>query len=274
MSRLPARGLLAILCAMLAPLSHATQPRVPPQSPLQAQPLAQVQSPSQAPAHGQPQLQSRAQVPAQSQPQSQSPAPVPTRPPPRYSAAALYNQANAYARAGKPGLALLNYERARLLDPGDPDIDANLRHLRETSRLPPDSEGAFARVAGSVNPRILAWVGLASFLAAGIALLARRRYGVHRRKLAAAAIVGVLLAAAAAANAVALWPSVHTAIVIVHSAPVRVSPTSTGDPLFTLTEARSVRIRARHDDFMFIQTPEGRSGWVSAADVAAVVPKR
>ncbi|HWG71636.1 MAG TPA: hypothetical protein VN692_19645 [Steroidobacteraceae bacterium] len=243
MSRFPAGCLLAILCA-IAPLSFATQKSV------------QAQSPAQTPA----------------QPQQRSPSQV--QPPAGYSAAALYNQANAYARAGKPGLAVLNYERARLLDPGDPDIDANLRHLRKTSRLPPDSGGTFARVAASVNPQILAWVGLAGFLAAGVALLARRRYGVHRRKLAAAAVVGVLLAAAAAANAVALWPTVHTAIVIVHSAPVRVSPTSTGDPLFTLTEAHSVRIRAQHDDFMLIQTAEGRSGWVSATDVAAVVPRR
>jgi len=243
MSRFPACSLLAILCA-IAPQSFATQNSMQPQ--------AQSQAPAQA----------------------QSQAPAQLQPPSGYSAAALYNQANAYARAGKPGLAVLNYERARLLDPGDPDIDANLRHLRETSRLPPDSRDAFSRVAGTVNPQILAWAGLAGFLAAGVALLARRRYGVHRRKLAAAAAVGVLLAAAAAANAVALWPTVHTAIVIASSAPVRVSPTSTGDPLFTLTEARSVRIRAQHDDFMLIQTPEGRSGWVSATDVAAVVPRR
>lgn len=227
MSRFPAYGLLAILCA-IAPLSFATQ----------------------------------------------TPAQAPVQRPSGYSAAALYNQANAYARAGKPGLAVLDYERARLLDPGDPDIDANLRHLREASKLPPDSRGAFARAAGTADPQILAWVGLAGFLAAGVALLARRRYGVHRRKLAAAATVGVLLAAAAVGNAVALWPTVHTAIVIVPSAPVRVSPASTGDPLFTLTEARSVRIRAQHDDFMLVQTPEGRSGWVSATDVAAVVPGR
>jgi hypothetical protein len=269
MSRFPAGSLLAILC-VISPLSFATQKSVQPQA--QSQPLAQPQpqSPSQALAHAQPQLQ----VPTQSQPLPQSPALVPARPPSGYSAAALYNQANAYARAGKPGLAVLNYERARLLDPGDPDIDANLRHLRESSRLPPDSGGAFARVAQTVNPQILAWVGLAGFLTAGVALLARRRYGVHRRKLAAAAAAGVLLAAAAAANAVALWPTVRTAIVIVHSAPVRVSPTSAGDPLFTLTEAHSVRIRAQHDDFMLIQTPEGRSGWVSATDVAAIVPRR
>lgn len=191
-----------------------------------------------------------------------------------YSAATLYNQANAYARAGKPGLAVLNYERARLLDPNDPDIDANLRHLREASRLPPDTRSKFARVAATVNPRILAWVGLAGFLIAAIALLARRGYGVHRRKLAAAAVAGFLLAAAAAGNAVALWPTVHAAVVIVHSAPVRVSPVSIGDPLFNITEAHIVRIRAEHDDFMLVQTPEGRSGWVSAGDVAPIVPNR
>ena len=56
-----------------------------------------------------------------------------------YSAPALYNLANAYARAGKPGLAVLNYERAKLLEPNDPDIDANLRHVREAAGLPPES---------------------------------------------------------------------------------------------------------------------------------------
>ena len=34
-----------------------------------------------------------------------------------YSAAGLYNLANSYARAGKPGMAVLNYERASLLAP-------------------------------------------------------------------------------------------------------------------------------------------------------------
>ena len=48
---------------------------------------------------------------------------------PGYSADGLYNLANSYARAGKPGLAVLNYERADLLKPNDPDIEANLRYV-------------------------------------------------------------------------------------------------------------------------------------------------
>src|SRR6266446_5684769 len=85
---------------------------------------------------------------AQAQAQAQAQA--------RYSAPALYNLANAYARTGKPGLAVLNYERARLLEPNDPDLDANLRHVREAVGLPPESRNRFERMAEIASPRILA----------------------------------------------------------------------------------------------------------------------
>src|SRR5271170_4000942 len=52
---------------------------------------------------------------------------------PAYSADGLYNLANSYARAGKPGLAVLSYERAALLAPDDPDINANLAYVRTST---------------------------------------------------------------------------------------------------------------------------------------------
>src|ERR1700682_625922 len=98
---------------------------------------------------------------------------------PGYSAPALYNLANAYARAGKPGLAVLNYERAKLLEPNDPDIDANLRHVREAVGLPPESRNRFERMADIASPRILAWVGVLGLLIAGVSVLARPLYPRH-----------------------------------------------------------------------------------------------
>src|SRR3982074_279247 len=62
--------------------------------------------------------------PAQSGHSPRAPAGQSVPAQPGYSAPALYNLANAYARAGKPGLAVLNYERAKLLDPSDPDVAA------------------------------------------------------------------------------------------------------------------------------------------------------
>ena len=54
-------------------------------------------------------------------------APSSTAPPMSadYSATELYNSANAYARSGKTALAVLAYERARLLAPTDPDLRWN-----------------------------------------------------------------------------------------------------------------------------------------------------
>jgi hypothetical protein len=191
-----------------------------------------------------------------------------------YSAPALYNLANAYARAGQPGLAVLNYERARLLDPSDPDIEANLRQVREASGLPPDSRSAFERMAGSLSPRIMAWLGVLGLLLAGVGVLARRIYPGHRRKLLLGMVAGISLLGLALANAFAQWPIAHEAVVVAHSAPVRVSPVTIEEPVFVLPEATIVRVGAEHEGFLLVRIKGGRSGWVPSANLAPVVPKQ
>jgi hypothetical protein len=223
---------------------------------MQTQPLAQ------------PQLSSQSQLQLQSQPQSQS---QPQQA--GYSAAVLYNLANAYARTGKPGLAVLNYERARLLEPNDPDINANLRHVRQVSGLPPESRSGFDRVTRIASPRIVAWVGVLGLVIAGLSALARLRYPRHRRVLLVAALVGICLLGMTIADGVALWPIVHEGVVITHTAPVRVSPVTMEEPQFELSEATIVRMNAEHDGFVLVQTQAGRSGWVPSANLAPIVPK-
>src|SRR5579863_2348505 len=116
--------------------------------------------------------------------------PAQAQTPTGYSAPALYNLANSFARAGKPGLAVLNYERARLLDPKDPDIEANLSHVRQVSGLPPDSRSRFQRAAEFADPRLLAWAGILGLTLAGFAAWARVGSKSHRRKLESAPGVG------------------------------------------------------------------------------------
>jgi hypothetical protein len=200
-------------------------------------------------------------VPAK--PQSQKPG---------YSAAALYNLANSFARAGKPGLAVLNYERARLLDPKDPDIEANLRHVREVSGLPPDSRSGFQRTAEFADPRLLAWAGVLGLSLAGIAAWARVSSKSHRRKLRLAMWAGFCVAGVSVANGIALWPVIHEAVVIAPSTPVRVSPVTEEEPLFVLPEATIVAVRAEHDGFILVQTQNERSGWVPGANLARIIP--
>jgi hypothetical protein len=205
--------------------------------------------------------------------QTQSPASASAPSQKGYSAAALYNLANAYARTGKPGLAVLNYERAKLLDPTDPDIEANLRHVRQASGLPPETHNNLDRVASIASPRILAWVGVLGFLIAGTSILVRRRYPRHRRKLLLATLAGISLLSVTIASGLALWPIVHAGVVVTQSAPVRVSPVTMEEPLFTLPEATIVRIGAEHDGFVLVQTTAGRTGWVPTANLAPIVTK-
>jgi hypothetical protein len=189
--------------------------------------------------------------------------------PPAYSAAALYNLGNSYARAGKPGLAILHYERARLLTPDDPDLAANLAHVRETSHLPPAPRGALRAQTLRVNPTLASWLGVIGVILIGAALLDAPR---HRGRRRVSTLAGLALVGVTAANGLTLWPTVHAAVVLTAATPARVSPVPMGDSLFTLADGETVQVTAEHDDFLLIETAAGRAGWVSRANLARVVP--
>src|SRR5260370_692666 len=93
---------------------------------------------------------------------------------PRYSADGFYNLANSYARAGKPGLAVLNYERASLLAPDDADINANLEYVRASAGVPTEPRTRFARIAQAANPTLAAWIGVLGIALVGVGLLASK----------------------------------------------------------------------------------------------------
>lgn len=202
-----------------------------------------------------------------------TPIPTPAPAPAGYSAPALYNLANAYARAGKPGLAVLNYERAKLLDPNDPDIDANLNQVREASGLPPISTQGLDGLTRIAGPYTLSWIGILGLLLAGLSMLAREAYPAHRGKLLASAFIGFCALGATLGCALSVWPTLHEAVVVGHSIPMRVSPTLIEEPLFVLPEAEIVRVNGEHDGFMLVKTRTGRTGWAPNSNLAPIVPK-
>jgi hypothetical protein len=189
-----------------------------------------------------------------------------------YSAAGLYNLANSYARAGKPGMAVLNYERARLISPNDPDVEANLQFVRSSAHLPAETQSNFDRVAGATSPVLLAWIGVAGLIMLGGCVLAGRSSARHRRLRHTGILLGVCMMGATVCNGIALWPKLHAGVVIAGATPVRVSPVPMGDALFTLAEGETVKLAAEYEGFTLIRTRSGRSGWVSKANVAPIVP--
>lgn len=199
-----------------------------------------------------------------------------------WSSAALYDLGNRYARAGKTGLAVLNYERASLLAPDDPDIEANLELVRRSVALPVEPRSRWSRAVGGVSPSAAAWIGLGGWMLIAAALLAGPRLPGPRLAGPAAAprwarrallVAGVLLVGFTVANGVTVWPKVHEAIVIAAATPVRVSPAPMADASFTLKEADAVTIRGEHEGFWLVRASGDRAGWVWEADLAPVVPR-
>jgi type IV secretory pathway VirB2 component (pilin) len=190
-----------------------------------------------------------------------------------YSAAGLYNLANSYVLSGKPGLAVLNYERASLLAPNDDDIKANLRHVREAAHLAPQRRNWFERALPVARPVVALWLAILGVLLAGTALIAGRLSAKFRWARLAAVIVGIALIGFTAGNGIVIWPKLHEGIVITAATPVRVTPVPMGDPLFVLAEGETVKMGAEHEGYVFVQTLAGRTGWVSHGNVAPILPR-
>jgi hypothetical protein len=190
-----------------------------------------------------------------------------------YSAASLYNLANSYARAGKPGMAILNYERASLLSPGDPDVQANLRLVRASAHLPSETPDTLDRVAEIASPFWISWIGVVGLTLLGASLIAAHLSSRHRLVRGTAMLLGASMISLTICSAFALWPRLHQGVVIAAATPVRVSPVPMGDPLFSLPEGEKVKITAEHDGFALIETRAGRAGWISGSNLAPIVPR-
>jgi hypothetical protein len=193
--------------------------------------------------------------------------------PPVYSAPALYNLGNSYARAGKPAFAVLNYERARVLAPVDPDIQANLRHVRESAGLPAESGHWLKQHSRLASPDTIYWLGVVGLGLAGVSLLLRRLKVGHRTALAGAASVGLLL------TALGLWDSAATAAilkesVVMQSSPASASPIAGAEPLFTVPQAEVVSVHDEHGEFALIRDSSGREGWVARGNLTPIIPPR
>jgi hypothetical protein len=191
---------------------------------------------------------------------------------PRYSADDLYNLANSYARAGKPGMAVLNYERAALLAPDDADVNANLEYVRAYAHVPAEPRSRLTRVVQAASPTVSAWLGVLGIALVGIGLLARAVAPRFRWARSVGIVTGAGLLALTLSNAALLWPRMHEAVVLIDQTPARISPVPMGDMAFVLREAETVKMTAEHEDFILIRTRGGLLGWVARANLGAVVP--
>jgi tetratricopeptide (TPR) repeat protein len=187
----------------------------------------------------------------------------------------LYNLGNACFKQKKLGEAIYWWERAKRLDPEDPDIRENLEFARllvaDRIEVPPDPFPVrVLRGATRLLPeRAECWT-LAFLLAAANGCFTLWLF-TDRRRLAAAALVGIVVALVAGSlvGASLTWKIVERnssreGVVIEQKVEVRSGPGEENTVLFSLHEGIVVRIRSAAGPWLQVSLPNGWNGWLRA----------
>ena len=197
-----------------------------------------------------------------------------------FSAPLCFDLANAEAKAGHPGLAILNYERARYLAPSDRDIDHNLQLARQQAGLKPNSLRWWQVMLRALT--INQWLGLVDFwlvLIAGAVighLFVRRLAPGARRAVLGKVVKTVLFVAIPCALftgylALLAAPLRIEGVVVAKQAILRISPFDAADPIGTLPEGELVTVEQQHDNYFRIEARDGRYGWTTRATLEPVI---
>jgi len=203
-----------------------------------------------------------------------------------YSAPLCFNLANAEARAGHPGQAMLNYERARYLAPNDADIDHNLQLARHQAGLEPNSYRWWQVLLRSIDWTV--WLALMAtclaliFLAVvGTSFLASLAPALHLpprllrnifRAIIFAGIPLCLLLGFVELSTIGFNNRIEGVIVAPKEATLLISPFDGSDKVGTIPEGELVTIEDRHDDYLRIEARgDSHFGWVLQKDIEPVV---
>lgn len=191
------------------------------------------------------------------------------------SGAVHFNLGNAYLKAGDVGRAVLAYERARRLDPGDPDLRANLDFARELARdvvEPPVVERIVFPLAPHVSTSTLALAAAAVWWAVWLALatgaLAPRAAPAARGVAAAA---GLALAVVAGSGLYRWWTVERPAFAVVvarDDVSVRSEPTPSATALFVAKPGTTLAVERRREDAALVTARDGRRGWLETSALA------
>ncbi len=192
------------------------------------------------------------------------------------SAPTYFNLGNAYLKAGQVGPAVLAYERARRLAPGDPDVRANLAFAREQAGAVESAPwwSRFLPLAASWSSDTLLLAAALAWWTLALCLVARRLAPRIRR----AATRGVLVAAAAllVAGSSAAYRlgtvDLRRAAVVVAPAEVavRFEPSSTGTVHFQAKPGATLRVLAEREGWVQVARDDGLRGWVERGAVGEV----
>jgi hypothetical protein len=189
------------------------------------------------------------------------------------SGAVLYNQGNAFMRAGQRGRAIACYRQAQRYRPRDPFLDHNLRYaLGADASSNPSSLFDYIFfwqpwISYGGKFRLLAVMALATFALGVAALLPRTRGAISYA--AWIALAATCLMAASAGYDWYRFEGVQHGVVTAEETIARKGNGTSYAPAFTqpLTEGTEFRVVERRGPWLRIHLAADQEGWVREDDV-------
>lgn len=197
------------------------------------------------------------------------------------SAEIYYNLGNAYFRNGETAKAILNYERALLLDPGDPDIRHNLRFARTRIEDKIDTSESFFLTTwvhgfkNMFNSNTWATMAIAFFivfLSCVATFLFVKKVWIKKTAFYAGIVIFALLVLSNVCAFNQKNNRIHrdTGIVMAASASIMASPDANSHELFRLHEGTKVKLNKTDGNWIEIEIANGSVGWTSKENVEVI----
>jgi len=200
-----------------------------------------------------------------------------------YESGILYfNIGNCHYKLGHIGEAVLNYERAKRMIPGDEDLQANLEiaNLSVVDKIEPRETFILSRIVDlwiTLLPETVLTIVVSVLYILAIAFLIlwmiSRHNKLRRAAIQTAIVTGVLfvLFGLALIGRILENKNCLEAVILVDKVDVMSAPMAQGGKeIFVLHEGTKVEIDQQNEDWVEIILPDRKAGWVKK-DVLGII---
>jgi tetratricopeptide (TPR) repeat protein len=187
-----------------------------------------------------------------------------------FSAPVLFNLANSYAQQGLVGRAILNYERAAVLAPSDPDIMGNLEKVRKENGLFLEPPTGIDKIFYKLTLNQWAALIVTGLALSAVALLTSLKLTINRAAIVITSSTCLLLISFGLTGTVLRYTDFNPSIVLSTEAKLLVSPFESSASVGAIMEGRRVFQIKDHGNYTYVKDSSGRKGWLLASFVESV----
>ena len=198
-----------------------------------------------------------------------------------HSAKLYYNLGNAYFKQEKLGMAILNYNRALRLAPGDEDIIHNLEYATAATKDQIEEIpefflkkwwAAMRNIMGCNGWTIASLAVLALTLAAALVyllsqVLSLRKVGFYCMCIGMVVFIASTIFACQTRQALV---GGGEGVILSSAAPVKSSPDRAATDLFVLHEGTKLTLGEQIDGWAEIRIADGRKGWIETSRIEII----